>query len=110
MVTVRSKEAAFHQEAQETHSSIDDLREGARHEIEDLVQLELALEAMTEERAALLRSYLQDDAHRLGTFWMGLKSEVGFLEFLAGQWILTAADPTWLDWLELERRLKQSQQ
>ena len=109
MVTVGSKETAFHQEAQETRSPMDDLREGARHEIEDLIELELVMEAMTEEKAALLRSYLQEDAHQLGTFWSELKNELGFLELLAGQWILTAADPTRLDWIELDRRLKQSQ-
>ncbi len=108
MVTARSKEAAFSEKTKETQSPIDNLREGARHEIEGIVELELVMEAMTEDKAALLRSYLQEDVHQLGTFLVDLKNEIGFLERLAGQWMLTAADPTRLDWLELERRLKQT--
>ncbi len=89
---------------QEQGSALDVLREGAQHEVETLVELELAIEAMGEEKASLLKSYLEEDVAKAEAFLRELHDGIQLLEGLAGQWMLAAADPTRIDWLKLKQK------
>ena len=74
------------------------LRDGTSQEIDDLVKLELAAEEMIDEERALLGAYLSEDANKVRSFWHEFKGEVELLEFEVGQWLLSAADPSRVDW------------
>ena len=71
------------------------LKQGFGHEVEDLVKLELTAEQMLGAEVDLAKAYLRDDA---GNVWVDLKEGWQFWESAAGEWLLTAADPTRVDW------------
>jgi hypothetical protein len=85
-------------------TAVDVLVDGTQHEIETLVELELAIEAMGEEKATLLKSYLEEDVAKAEAFLRDLHEGIQLLESLAGQWMLAAADPTRIDWLKLKQK------
>lgn len=73
------------------------LKGGFAHEVDDLVRLELTAEEMVGEEVRLAREYVKEDA---GHFWSDLKQEFFNWELATGQLLLTAADPTRVDWHE----------
>jgi hypothetical protein len=77
---------------------LDVVRLGALHEMNGLVRLELTAEQMLEDEAALLSAYLAEDARHARGFWQELKEEVSLLEHEVGQWLLSAADPSRVNW------------
>jgi hypothetical protein len=77
---------------------LDVVRLGTLHEVHGLVRLELTAEQMLEDEAALLSAYLAEDARQARGFWQELKEEVGLLEREVGQWLLSAADPSRVNW------------
>lgn len=74
------------------------LQQGVEYEVNDFVALELTAEEMIENEASLLGAYISDDAQRVQGFWHELKEELLLLELSAGEWLLSAADPTSLEW------------
>lgn len=78
-------------------SALDTFKEGFNHEVDDLVKLELTAEEMLAEEVRLAREYVKEDT---GHFWSDLKQEFVYWELAAGQLLLTAADPTRVDWHE----------
>ena len=75
--------------------AISALEEGLAHELEDFVKIELAAEQMLDEKAQVMIDYVANDAK---IFWQDLKGEVSVLELAAGKLLLSAADPTSLEW------------
>jgi len=86
----------------ESHSTLHELRDGARRDVEALVEFELGVEGLAEDKAALLGSYIREDIHSAGTAFSELKTELNFMERRAGEWLLSAADQTPIDWLWLD--------
>jgi hypothetical protein len=86
----------------ETHgnplSPLELLRDGASQELEGLIKLELAAEEMINEERALLGAYLAEDTSKVRGFWHELKGDMQTLELEVGQWLLSAADPTRVEW------------
>lgn len=66
-----------------------------KHEVDDLVKLELTAEQMLAEEVDLAKAYISEDAHG---FWGDMKLGLAELEVLTGDWLLSAADPTRVDW------------
>ena len=77
--------------------SLSDLKAGWSHEIGDLVNLELAAEQMLSDEAQLAGEYVKDDVSH---FWRDVKESFIYWELATGQLLLTAADPTRVDWQE----------
>jgi len=73
------------------------LKEGFAHEVDDLVKLELTAEEMVGDEVRLAREYVKEDT---GHFWSDLKQEFFNWELATGQLLLTAADPTRVEWHE----------
>lgn len=71
------------------------IKEGVGHEVNDWVKLELTAEQMLQNEAQWMHDYVVDDAKG---FWRDLKD--GFIqwELTAGEYLLTAADPTRVEW------------
>ncbi|WP_066966178.1 hypothetical protein [Microbulbifer sp. Q7] len=74
------------------------LSAGLRQELEQLVKDELAVEKLTASKAAFLKAWLKDDAHRAEDYLEGLGGELKTLEERYGDWVLEAADPTKAAW------------
>lgn len=68
-----------------------------RHEVDDLVRLELTAEQMLGEEVDLAKAYISEDTHGL---WQDMKLGFTELELITGDWLLRAADPTRVDWHE----------
>jgi hypothetical protein len=68
-----------------------------KHEVDDLVKLELTAEQMVSEEVDLAKAYIHEDAHGL---WADMKLGLYELELITGEWLLRAADPTRVDWQE----------
>ncbi len=81
----------------EETGALGTLKEGFAHEVDDLVKLELTAEEMVGNEVRLAREYVKEDA---GHFWSDLKQEFFNWELATGQLLLTAADPTRVDWHE----------
>lgn len=71
------------------------LKEGLALELDDIVKLELTAEQMLQDEAHLVLDYVANDARH---FWSDIKT--GFLDWEAatGEVLLSAADPTSLEW------------
>ncbi|WP_105103642.1 zinc ribbon-containing protein [Microbulbifer pacificus] len=69
-----------------------------RRDLEKLVEGELAVEELTASKAAFLRAWLEDDAHRAEDYLRDLGGEIRTLEERTGDWLLEAADPTKSAW------------
>ncbi|HTF98069.1 MAG TPA: hypothetical protein VL995_18175 [Cellvibrio sp.] len=81
----------------EQTGALDTIKQGVNHEVDDLVKLELTAEQMLDDKVQLAREYVKDDT---GHFWSDLKQEFVNWELATGQLLLTAADPTRVDWHE----------
>lgn len=77
---------------------LDTVRLGAAHRMEGLIQLELTAERMVEDEAMLINAYLTDDVQNAKGFWREFKDDMDVLELEVGQWLLSAADPTRVEW------------
>lgn len=66
-----------------------------KHEVDDLVKLELTAEQMVGEEVDLAKAYIREDAHSI---WADLKLGLYEWELITGDWLLQAADPTRVDW------------
>ncbi len=82
---------------------LEKLRRGFKEEMEELSKLDLEVEEIAERKAERLKEYIKEDIHGVKSFWEDLKAEAHTLEEFAAQWLLTAADPTPLDWLKLDQ-------
>ena len=71
------------------------LQEGLAHELDDMVKLELTAEQMLQEEAHLVLDYVASDARH---FWSDIKTGLLDWEAAAGEVLLSAADPTSLEW------------
>lgn len=88
----------------------EQLSEALASEIGSFVKLELAAEQMLEEEASLVSAYLKDDVRHAQSYLADLKSELLLLESRAANWLLEAADPTSVDWLQLQRHISHGEQ
>lgn len=77
--------------------ALEAFKGGLEHEVEDLVRLELTAEQMVGDEVRLAREYIAEDT---GHFWHDLKQGFVYWELAAGQLLLSAADPTRVDWQE----------
>ncbi|MGV8835426.1 hypothetical protein [Cellvibrio sp.] len=66
-----------------------------KHEVGDLVKLELTAEQMVGEEVDLAKAYIREDAQGI---WSDMKLGLAELELITGDWLLRAADPTRVDW------------
>lgn len=66
-----------------------------KHEVDDLVKLELTAEQMVGEEVDLARAYIREDAQGI---WNDMKLGLTELELITGDWLLRAADPTRVEW------------
>jgi hypothetical protein len=66
-----------------------------KHEVEDLIKLELTAEQMLGQEVDLAKAYIREDTHGL---WQDMKLGLAELEVFTGDWLLRAADPTRVDW------------
>jgi hypothetical protein len=71
------------------------LRDGIKQEVEGLVKLELTAEEMLRDEARLAETYIRDDASH---FWQDFKEGLISWELTAGELLLSAADPTRVEW------------
>lgn len=77
---------------------LDVARLGAAQHMDGWIKLELTAEQMVEDEANLLGAYVADDMRQAHGFWHELKEEVSFLETEIGEWLISAADPTRVEW------------
>ena len=70
-------------------------KQGVEHELDDLVKLELTAEQMLGEEVDLAKAYISDDIHGV---WTDISGGLSQWELIAGEWLLSAADPTRVDW------------
>jgi hypothetical protein len=66
-----------------------------KHEVDDLVKLELTAEQMVGEEVDLAKAYIREDAQGI---WGDMKLGLAELELITGDWLLRAADPTRVEW------------
>jgi len=76
-------------------NAIATLQEGLAYEVDDIVKLELTAEQMLQNKAELVFDYVANDAK---SFWGDLKTGLVDWELTAGDMLLSAADPTSLEW------------
>ena len=81
----------------EDDSSVSALSQGVYHQVEDWVALELTAEQMLSNEVGTLRTYVAGDAKRM---WEAIKDSLLPYELAAGQFLLRAADPTQVEWLQ----------
>jgi hypothetical protein len=81
--------------SEEETGALGAFRQGLEHEVEGLVKLELTAEQMLGDEVNLAKAYIHDDA---GHVWSDIKEGWHFWESATGEWLLTAADPTRVDW------------
>lgn len=73
------------------------LSQGVYHTVEDWVALELTAEQMLENRVNLVTAYAAEDARNM---WEAIKDNLLPYELVVGQYLLKAADPTQVEWLQ----------
>jgi len=66
-----------------------------KHELDDLVKLELTAEQMVGEEVDLAKAYIREDTQGI---WGDMKLGLTELELITGDWLLRAADPTRVEW------------
>lgn len=81
--------------APDNDNPIAALQEGLAHELDDMVKLELTAEQMLQDEAHLVLDYVAQDAQH---FWSDIKTGLLDLEAATGEALLSAADPTSLEW------------
>lgn len=89
-----SKQLDFPFSPEET-GALGTLKEGLEYELDDLVKLELTAEQMLGDEVQLVRAYVKEDAHG---FWEDIKTGLVEFEVATGDWLLSAADPTRVNW------------
>lgn len=72
------------------------------------VRFELAVEELAKNELALVERYVEDDIQRATEYWSDLKHELSWWETQAGVYCLQAADPTPVQWLQLQFRWQAS--
>jgi hypothetical protein len=86
--------AAVHVDYHEI-GTVSSIREGLKLEVESLVKLELTAEEMLRSEASLAQAYINDDANH---FWQDFKEGMVHWELSAGELLLSAADPSRVEW------------
>lgn len=81
----------------EDDSMASALGQGVYHTVEDWVALELTAEQMLGDKVNTLTTYVADDSHNM---WEAIKETLLPYELAAGEFLLTAADPTQVEWLQ----------
>ena len=71
------------------------LGQGLYHQVEDWVALELTAEQMLADEFTTVTTYVTDDARQ---FWDAIKDKLLPYELAAGQFLISAADPTLVEW------------
>lgn len=79
----------------EETGALGTFKQGLEQEVEDLVKLELTAEQMLGEEVDLAKAYISDDANHV---WADLKTGLHQWELATGEWLLSAADPTRVEW------------
>lgn len=78
-------------------SSVSALSQGVYHQVEDWVALELTAEQMLSNEVGTLSTYVAGDAKQM---WEAIKDSLLPYELAAGYFLLRAADPTQVEWLQ----------
>lgn len=95
---------------QDKHETpLERLRDSFHEEVDKLRELELDVEEFAHRKTDLLKEYLKDDVHGAQDFWRELKGEGHMLEKFVADWLLSAADPSRLDWAKLNQYLNPDQ-
>ena len=81
----------------EDDSSVSALSQGVYHQVEDWVALELTAEQMLSNEVGALSTYVAGDAKQM---WEAIKDSFLPYELAAGHFLLRAADPTQVQWLQ----------
>lgn len=79
----------------EDDSPASALGQGLYHQIEDWVALELTAEQMLADEFNRVTTYVADDAKG---FWGAIKDRLLPYELAAGELLISAADPTQVEW------------
>lgn len=79
----------------ENDNPIAALQEGLAYELDDIVKLELTAEQMLQNETHLVLDYVANDARH---FWSDIKTGLLDWEAATGEVLLSAADPTSLEW------------
>jgi hypothetical protein len=79
----------------EDDSPASALGQGLYHHVEEWVALELTAEQMLADEFNLVTTYVADDAKG---FWGAIKDRLLPYELAAGEFLISAADPTQVDW------------
>jgi hypothetical protein len=81
----------------ETDSSVLALSQGVYHQVGDWVALELTAEQMLGNELGTITTYVAGDAKQM---WEAVKESLLPYELAAGHFLLRAADPTQVEWLQ----------
>lgn len=81
----------------EDDSSVSALSQGVYRQVEDWVALELTAEQMLSNEVGTLSAYVAGDAKQM---WEAIKDSLLPYELVAGHFLLRAADPTQVEWLQ----------
>ncbi|WP_305856552.1 zinc ribbon-containing protein [Balneatrix alpica] len=104
------------------HASLDTLEQRSwqaiNQALEDAAKLELAAEELTREEVDLLKAWISRDLRALGReaietqedlkAW--LRFDLDLLEQQMADWLLGLADPTLVEWVELQHRLQHGEE
>jgi hypothetical protein len=81
----------------EDDTSTSALSQGLYHQVEDWVALELTAEQMVVNEVNTVTTYVASDAKQM---WNAIKDVLLPFELAAGQFLMSAADPTQVEWLQ----------
>ena len=79
----------------EEEGVLGSLKEGFNCEVDDLVKLELTAEQMLGDEVDLAKAYVREDTQGV---WNDMKLGLSEFEMIAAEWLLSAADPTRVEW------------
>jgi len=82
-------------EVLEDDNPMSALKEGLAYEVDDIVKLELTAEQMLQDEAQLMYNYVAGDVKH---FWSDVKGGLLDWEATTGELLLSAADPTSVEW------------
>jgi len=81
----------------DNNDSASALSQGLYHQVEDWIALELTAEQMLGDEVNKVSTYVANDAKQM---WSAIKDSLLPYELAAGQFLLKAADPTQVEWLQ----------
>ena len=81
----------------ENDNSVSALSQGVYYHVEDWVALELTAEQMLSNEVGAITTYVADDTRQM---WEAIKESLLPYELAAGHFLLRAADPTQVEWLQ----------